>query len=161
MTPSPFHGIFSAFGQDQAATGAARAQRQGAFPVEAESEEAAHEESFAHPKRAQAGQIAVDIYELDNYYIIRAPIAGVKLSDIDIEVDEKVLTIRGTRAPADHVTENQYYLQECFWGDFQRSVTLPVTIDPKKVKATFSKDSVLKVLIPKEEKVKIVQISEG
>lgn len=108
-----------------------------------------------------AGQIAVDIYELDSYYIIRAPIAGVKLSDIDIEVDEKVLTISGERKPADDVPSNQFYLEECFWGPFQRSITLPVTIDPKKVKATFSKDSVLKVLIPKEEKVKIVRISEG
>lgn len=161
MTPSPFHGIFSAFGQDQAATGAGRAQTQGAFPTEPESQEAEQEESFAHPKRTLAGQIAVDIYELDNYYIIRAPIAGVKLSDIDIEVDEKVLTIRGTRAPADVAPDNQYYLQECFWGDFQRSVTLPVSIDPKKVKATFSRDCVLKVLIPKEERVKIVRISEG
>jgi len=103
----------------------------------------------------------VDIYELDNYYIIRAPIAGVKLSDIDIEVDDKVLTIRGKRTPADAITTDQFYLQECFWGDFTRSITLPVTIDPKKVKATFSKDSILKVLVPKEEKVKIVRISEG
>ncbi len=164
MIPSPFHGIFSAFGQDQASTGARHAQTQGAFPTEAASEEAMREESFAHPKKGhagKAGQIAVDIYELDNYYIIRAPIAGVKLSDIDIEVDEKVLTIRGTRAPADVVPEDQYYLQECFWGAFERSVTLPVSIDPKKVKATFSRDCVLKVLIPKEEKVKIVRISEG
>ena len=110
---------------------------------------------------AQVGQIAVDIYELDDYYIIRAPIAGVKLSDIDIEVDEKVLTIRGRRTPGDTVPSDQFYLQECFWGDFQRSITLPITIDPKKVKATFSKDAVLKVLIPKEERVKIVRISEG
>lgn len=110
---------------------------------------------------SQTGQIAVDIYEFENYYIIRAPIAGVKLSDIDIEVDDKVLTISGTRAPADTIPADQYYLQECFWGDFQRSITLPISIDPKKVKATFSKDSILKVIVPKEEKVKIVRISEG
>ncbi len=123
--------------------------------------EAEHEEAVAVQQSSQAGQIAVDIYELDSYYIIRAPIAGVKLSDIDIEVDEKVLTISGTREPSDDIAQDQYYLQECFWGDFQRSITLPISIDPKKVKATFSKDSVLKVLIPKEEKVKIVRISEG
>ena len=107
------------------------------------------------------GQIAVDIYELDDYYIIRAPIAGVRLSDIDIEVDDKVLTIRGRRVAGDNVPADQFYLQECFWGEFSRSVTLPCIIDPKKVKATFSKDSILKVLIPKEERVKIVRISEG
>jgi len=152
MVPSPFHGIFSAF-QSEHATGAA---------VPAFSEDATTQQNPAVAVRSgKVGQIAVDIYELDNYYIIRAPIAGVKLSDIDIEVDDKVLTIRGKRTPADAITTDQFYLQECFWGDFTRSITLPVTIDPKKVKATFSKDSILKVLVPKEEKVKIVRISEG
>ena len=153
MTPSPFHGIFSALGQDLSTKTA------DALPVHAESEPM--EEAIVHPTGKQAGQIAVDIYELDAYYIIRAPIAGVKLSDIDIEVDDKVLTIRGARNPSDDIPKDQYYLQECFWGDFERSITLPISIDPKKVKATFSKDAILKVIIPKEEKVKIVRISEG
>lgn len=151
MSPSPFHGIFSNFGNDASAP--------AATPLHVSSEE----ETVlpVSPAETQRGQIAVDIYELENYYIIRAPIAGVKLSDIDIEVDDKVLTISGTRNPNDEIKGDQYYLQECFWGEFQRSITLPVSIDPKKVKATFSKDSILKVLIPKEEKVKIVRISEG
>jgi len=146
MTPSPFHGIFSSLTSD-------------ALPVQAEQEPV--QEAIVHPTGTQPGQIAVDIYEFDAYYIIRAPIAGVKLSDIDIEVDDKVLTISGVRNPADDIPKDQYYLQECFWGDFERSITLPISIDPKKVKATFSKDSILKVIIPKEEKVKIVRISEG
>lgn len=106
------------------------------------------------------GQIAVDIYEVDNYYIIRALIAGVRLSDLDIEVDGRTITIRGTRRLNDNIPADQYYLQECFWGGFKRTVTLPTMIDPRKVKATFSKDSILKILIPKEEKIKIVRISE-
>lgn len=154
MTPSPFHGIFSAFGQDQST------QTTDALPVHAENEPM--QAAIIHPTGGtQTGQIAVDIYEMDAYYIIRAPIAGVKLSDIDIEVDDKVLTIRGARNPSDEIPKDQYYLQECFWGDFERAITLPISIDPKKVKATFSKDSILKVIIPKEEKVKIVRISEG
>lgn len=143
MKPSPFHSIFNALSPD-----AASAVEDRAVPVS--------------EKGQQTGQIAVDIYELENYYIIRAPIAGVKLSDIDIAIDDKVITISGTRAPSDDISTDQFYLQECFWGDFSRSITLPVSIDPKKVKATFSKDSILKVLVPKEEdKVKIVRISEG
>jgi len=61
----------------------------------------------------------------------------------------------------DVIPHDQYYLQECFWGEFSRSVTLPCTIDPKRVKATFNRDCILKVLVPKEEKVKVVRISEG
>lgn len=134
----------------------------GAFSMAPDmEEELVQETAMPTTKGGKTGQIAVDIYELDNYYIIRAPIAGVKLSDIDIEVDDKILTIRGTREAADEVPSSQFYLEECFWGEFTRSITLPVSIDPKKVKATFSKDSILKILIPKEEKVKIVRVSEG
>lgn len=155
MTPSPFHGIFSAFGSEQGVLGS---QPENVGFENMQMERTAHQPTTI---KGTTGQIAVDIYEVDNYYIIRAPIAGVKLSDLDIEVDEKVITIRGNRAPADDIPSSQFYVQECFWGDFSRSVTLPCVIDPKKVKATFSKDSILKVLVPKEEKVKIVRINES
>lgn len=135
------------------------------MPAEAAFELAAEETEPTVPPPAQrsgsVGQIAVDIYEQDGYYIIRAPIAGVRLLDLDIEVDDKILTIRGTRKLEGEVPRDQYYLQECFWGEFSRSITLPFSIDPKKVRATFSKDSILKILIPKEEKVKIVRINEA
>ncbi len=150
MTPSPFHTIFNAFNPSTASSSAEGVQPAAEQPVK-----------VTQSSGQSSGQIAVDIYELENYYIIRAPIAGVKLSDIDIEVDDKIITISGTRAPSDDIASDQFYLQECFWGDFSRSITLPISIDPKKVKATFSKDSILKVLVPKEEKVKIVRISEG
>ena len=143
MAPSPFHGIFSAFQTAQTA----------------EVESAQQQPPASSPPKG-VGQIAVDIYEVDDYYIIRAPIAGVRLSDLDIEVDDRTLTIRGMRKLGEELPENRYYLQECFWGEFKRTVTLPTVIDPRKVKATFSKDSILKILIPKEEKIKIVRISE-
>ncbi|NOS66988.1 MAG: Hsp20/alpha crystallin family protein [Candidatus Peribacteraceae bacterium] len=156
MSGSPFHGIFSALNQNGSGKnlfsfGARRDVTQtteAGLPAGASAE-------------AQAGKLAVDIYDQDDYTIIRAPIAGVRLSDIDIEVNENVLTIRGTRRQPETVPTDQYYLRECFWGPFARNITLPGTIDPKKVRATFSKDCILKVLIPKENKVKTVQISEA
>ncbi len=153
MNPSPFHGIFSALGDT---SGSDTATEQS---VDVETEEEITTTSTGGGP--QVGQIAVDIFERDDYYIIRAPIAGIRLSDIEIEVDGKVLTIRGTRSPSEEIKDDQYYLQECFWGEFSRSITLPCNIDPKRVKATFSKDSILKILIPKEEKVKIVRVSES
>lgn len=107
------------------------------------------------------GQVAVDIYEQEGFVIIRAPIAGVRMSDLDIEIAENVLTIRGIRRQPETIPADQYYLQECYWGEFSRSITLPFAIDAKKVRATFNKENVLKILIPKEDKVKIVRISEG
>lgn len=144
MTPSPFHGIFSALNEN----------------MSRESKPAGAPAPLPTPQ-STAGRVAVDIYEQDDYYIVKAPIAGVRLSDIDIEVNENVLTIRGRRAQQEQVPQDQYYLQECFWGEFSRSITLPCIIDPKKVKATLNKECVLKILVPKEEKVKVVRISEA
>ena len=151
MIPSPFHGIFSSSVDEE--------------------ESIVNEKSMAPTAQASAqkvpptiargqGQVALDIFEYENYYIIKAPIAGVKMSDLDIEIADNTITIRGSRKQTDTVPDNQYYIQECFWGDFSRTVTLPCSIDQRKVKATFNKESILKILVPKEEKVKIIQISE-
>jgi len=155
MTPSPFHGIFSAFSTEPDVIAPAN------LTLEEDVQEEQEQKPTLTAPPKQAGQITVDIYEQDSYYIIRAPIAGVRLSDLDIEVDGKVVTIRGARSMGDAIPEDQYYVQECFCGEFSRSITLPVAVDPKKVKATFSKDCILKILIPKEEKVKIIRINEG
>jgi len=157
MGSSPFHGIFSSFGSGPSW----EPDSSPAIASHAPATVQLRSEEEALPKAAGVGQIAVDIYQQENYYIIRAPLAGVKLSELDIEVDDKVLTIRGKRAMPESIPVNQYYLQECFWGEFARSITLPCAIDPKKVKATFNKDCILKVLVPKEERVKVVRISEG
>ena len=151
MSGSPFHGIFSSLNSN----GSARK----IFPFGSRGDGAPT--GSASDAGAGIGKLAVDIYEQDEYTIIRAPIAGVRLSDIDIEVNDNVLTICGTRRLPDAVPADQFYLQECFWGPFSRNVTLPNAVDPRKVRATFSKDCILKVLIPKEEKVKIVKISEA
>lgn len=151
MSASPFHGIFGAL-----SAGVSK----GKFPLGDEDDAPASLPSISKSDQS-VGRVAVDIFEHDDYYIIKAPIAGVRLSDLDIEVNDNVLTIRGARRQTDEVQNDQYYLQECFWGPFSRSVTLPCTIDPRKVRASFNKESILKILVPKEEKVKIVKISEG
>lgn len=159
MIPSPFHGIFSSFGNDdEQGVGVLKGAKQ-----KQEQRTQMPQEERSQPKKASrsgVGQVALDIFEFDNYYIIKAPIAGVKMSDLDIEVNDTVLTIRGARRQTDTIGESQYYLKECFWGEFERSVTLPCSIDPRKVKATFNKESILKIIVPKEERVKIIRIND-
>ncbi len=141
MSPSPLHGIFSAFGQER-------------------SEEDPSQKGITPKSQSPVvGHVTIDIYEQDNYYIIKSPLAGVHVGDIDIEISDNVVTIRGTRRQVDTVLEQHYHLQECFWGEFSRSVTLPCSVDPRRVKATFNKECVLKIIIPKEERVKIVRIN--
>lgn len=156
-SPFPFHGIFSSLGQEQVAAREKQTQpfSDGSMPLPA------FQDAPSAAYAGTTGQVAVDVFEQDDYYIIRAPIAGVKLQDLDIDIDDNTITIRGNRQPGDAIPSDQYYVQECFFGPFQRKVTLPCKVNPRTVKATFNKECILKILIPKEERVKIVRISEG
>jgi len=81
-----------------------------------------------------SGQIALDIVESDSELLIVAPVAGVDLDEIDIFMNNSVLTIRGARQkPAeiytgDHILRNS----ECFWGKFVRNIILPENLLPKR-----------------------------
>ncbi len=155
MIPSPFHGIFSS------AVNAGKPETAPRMRMEDEMPKAPTQEPAKIPaKQTGVGQVALDIFEYENYYILKAPIAGVRLSDIDIDIQDSTIIIRGARRQTDTIPDDQYYIKECFWGDFERKVTLPCAIDPRKVKATFNKECILKILVPKEEKIKIIRIND-
>lgn len=99
------------------------------------------------------GQLALDVYQTKNKIVILAPIAGVKLDDMSVTVSDDVLTIKGKRNLETNIPEEDYLTQECFWGDFSRSIVLPASVDTSKINAKF-KDGVLTIEIPKIEKVK-------
>lgn len=105
------------------------------------------------------GQLALDVYQTKSHIVILAPIAGVKIEDMEVEVTDDVLTIKGHRKLENTVEEENYFTQECFWGDFSRSIVLPASVDTNKISADF-KDGVLKIEIPKIEKArsKVIRI---
>lgn len=105
------------------------------------------------------GQLAVDVYQTKDNVVIKAPIAGVKSDKIDISVSEDVVTIRGERVEETEVEREHYYVQECYWGSFSRSVILPTSTVAEKAQAVL-KDGVLTVTIPKvaQDKVKKIKV---
>jgi len=156
MSDSRFHGVFSSLLKDKIAlTGEQSGTTFG-------DDDSSGDQTVPEPPSLTQGQISVDVYEDGSYIVVKAPIAGVKLSDLDIDVEGNVITIRGKREQCDDIHTDKYIAQECYWGEFTRSVTLPHTVNPAKVKATFSKDNILKIFVPKDEKkVKIVKVNEG
>ena len=100
---------------------------------------------------------AVDIHENDEAIILQAELPGLKKEDIDIEVKENILTLKGERKHNNEVKEQNYYRQERRSGKFHRSFTLPAFIDPEKVVASY-KAGVLEVKIPRPEEQKPQQI---
>ena len=105
------------------------------------------------------GQLAVDVYQTKENVVIKAPIAGVTPDKIDIEVAEDVVTIRGERVEEKEVDREHYYVQECYWGSFSRSVILPTSTIAEKAAASL-KDGVHTVTIPKvaQDKVKKIKV---
>lgn len=106
------------------------------------------------------GQLAVDVYQTKDSVVVKAPIAGVRSEDIDIAISEDVMTIRGDRKEEVIVEKEHYYVQECFWGSFSRSIILPTSTIAEKAQATL-KDGVLTVVVPKvvqEDKVKKIKV---
>ncbi len=112
-----------------------------------------------NPIKKEVGQLALDIYHTKNEIVILAPIAGVEKDDITISITDDVLVIRGERELREEVPEENFYTKECFWGNFARSIVLPLEADSKKITATFEKN-VLEIRIPKTEKehTKVIKI---
>lgn len=105
-----------------------------------------------------SGQLAVDVYEEGKNIIVRAAIAGVRSDDIDISVNNDMITIKGTRHVDDELPSSEYLYQECYWGAFSRTIILPYDINPVGVKAAI-KNGILRVILPKLDKPRTPPIS--
>ena len=104
-------------------------------------------------------RLSIDLYETEQDIVIQSTIAGVKAKDLDISVEDEMLTIKGKRQKQEHedLSEKKYLYQECYWGAFTRKIMLPEEVDASKIKAVIE-EGVLTLRIPKikkEEKKKI------
>jgi HSP20 family protein len=106
------------------------------------------------------GMLAVDVYETKEKLIVKARTAGVNRDDLDVSISDNTLTIKGTLTSGDEVDAENYHVQECYWGEFSRTLALPVPVKEDEVEAVL-KDGVLTVSFTKvkQETVKKIQIS--
>lgn len=105
------------------------------------------------------GQLAVDVFETKEKLIVKARTAGVNKQDLDVSISDNTLSIRGTlNAGGEHQVEN-YFVQECYWGEFSRSIALPVPVKEDDIEAVL-KDGVLTISFTKvnQETIKKIQI---
>ena len=101
---------------------------------------------------------AVDLYEKDDHFMIKAELPGVDKKDIKIDLQDRILTLSGERTYDNEVKEENYYRRERSYGKFQRAFTLPADVDSDKIKAEF-KDGVLQIEVPKPEEKKAKQVT--
>ena len=100
---------------------------------------------------------AVDIYETPNELVVKADLPDVNEKDIDIRVENNLLTIRGERKFEKSVSEENYLRVERTYGAFSRSFSLPNTVNPEAIQAEY-KNGVLTVNLPKREESKPRQV---
>jgi len=109
------------------------------------------------------GELAIDIYETAKEIVVKAPIAGINGDeDLDITIADDIVTIRGERKEEKEVDHNSYHAQECYWGAFSRTVTLPTKVIGDEARADFKK-GILTIRLPKAEsnKVKKLKVNLG
>ena len=99
----------------------------------------------------------VDIYKEGENYILKSELPGITKDDIDITIQDNLVTIKGSKKEEKEVKEDDFYHCERRFGSFQRSFELPSPIDKKNVKASY-KDGVLEVILPVAEEAKPKQI---
>lgn len=105
---------------------------------------------------------ATDLVETDTDFVLRADLPGLSESDVNIELDDNVLTISGERKSEHEERKTGYYRVERSFGSFRRTLTLPEGVDAESIRATFDK-GVLEVTVPKpaQRTPQKVQISVG
>lgn len=105
------------------------------------------------------GQLAVDVYETEDRLIVKARTAGVNKEDLDVSISDGILTISGTLSSGDDSDATHWHIQECYWGEFSRTLALPVAVKEDEVGAVL-KDGVLTISFSKvkQEQAKKITI---
>jgi len=96
---------------------------------------------------------ALDVFEKEDRFIVKAELPGMKEDDIDVSVVGDTLTIKGEKKTESEVKDEDYYCCERSYGSFFRSIALPSSVDAKKIEASYA-DGVLEVMLPKAPEVK-------
>jgi len=101
---------------------------------------------------------AIEVFEKEDKFVVKAELPGMKEEDIDISVVGDTLTIKGERKAESEVKEEDYYCCERSYGSFSRSISVPSNVDTGKIEASYD-DGVLEVSLPKAPEVKPKKIS--
>jgi len=125
--------------------------------IEPKTEELDEKKDWLEEADDEEGQLTIDVYQTDANIVIKSTVAGVNPENIDIDINNDMVTVKGKRDKDEIVKTENYFYQELYWGTFSRSVILPVEVDSDKARATI-KNGILTIKLPKLEKTKSKKI---
>jgi HSP20 family protein len=124
----------------------------GLGPIENDTEMQMDDEPVASDEwdedESVPGQLAVDVYETKEKLVVKARTAGVNKNDLDVSIADNTLSVRGTLSAGSEEGVENYFVQECYWGEFSRSIALPVPVKEDEIEAVL-KDGVLTISFTK------------
>lgn len=100
------------------------------------------------PLPEEEGQLTVDVFQALSEFVIKSTVGGLNAEDLDIDIRDDMVTIRGERKKDEEVKGEDYLYQECYWGAFSRTVILPEAVDAGRAKASL-KNGILTIRLPK------------
>jgi HSP20 family protein len=116
------------------------------------------EPRFPMPWRLDEFELMMDVAEDENAYIIKASLPGVKPEDVEVTLQNNVLTLKGEAKADKEIKEERYHLRERSYGSFMRSLALPANVKADQIEAKHE-DGVLIVRLPKMEEDKPKKIA--
>jgi HSP20 family protein len=116
------------------------------------------EPRFFAPWRMDEFELMVDVAEDENAYIVKASLPGVKPEDVEVTLQNNVLTLKGEAKTDKEIKEERYHRRERSYGSFMRSLTLPANVKAEQIEAKHE-DGVLVVRLPKLEEDKPKKIA--
>ena len=109
------------------------------------------------PSEEMAWAPAMEVYEKDDNFVVRAELPGIRKDEIDISMTGDTLTIKGERKASEEVKDEQYHRCEVCYGSFSRSVVMPAAVDADKIEASYE-NGILEVQVPKAKEAKPTKI---
>jgi len=100
---------------------------------------------------------SVDIFETEGEIVVKAELPGMDRKDIQLNLENNVLSLRGERKFQKETKDDNYHRIERSYGVFSRSFSIPATVDEERIRADY-KDGVLKIVLPKKDQAKPKQI---
>ncbi len=110
------------------------------------------------PSATTSWSPAVDIYETESEIIVQAEVPGMERKDIELTLENNVLTLKGERRFEKEGKDENYHRIERSYGSFSRAFSIPAMVDEKMIKADY-KEGVLAIILPKKEKARAKQIN--
>lgn len=98
-------------------------------------------------------ELTIDLYQTQTEIIVQTMVAGVQPDNLSITITRDIITIRGKREENKSINNENYFVQELYWGSFSRTISLPEEVDPEEAEA-IEKHGLLIIRLPKINKDK-------